>query len=668
MPLSNKIIIFLLIFLILPSGCSSVYKKTWYPSPPPTTGNNNPPKPEKKEKIASKTPDNNISIITEKSPPRPTPPPIQEQKPVEQKSDNQETKAKTSNFENKKDEEKSTTPEKAEKPVSPKKPIANNESPNSNLIVENKKEDIQKKEVIKEDVAIKSITTKKPVKKKESLAKSPSTEIKEKSKEISSEVSTSNKKEITQKSAKKTNLPPKQKKVAKKENFLAPKPAIPKENPIPEIDPSTIIVPVTISLGDVINILQLEANTPKGEDFNENWGPFPTWDSPKALKYKWDRENFILTTNGNKSDFTSNFKYQLEYAEKRNRPYPPFTCCIWDTITACGQQDPLPSTDVVLRSEFSLQSDWRLLSRSEVTTENPKGCTEAGTKPEIINLIQSRLTKQLEEFAKNLDDRSPKFVNLRPFAQTAWSMLNRPISINPKEDVWLAIKPSKVRVTPINLDATNASLSIGIEANPQVIIGFHPTLKSQPLPDILLGDPSGNSTILTNMALSFIDAAKEIENNVTKKPLPYFGKRKVNIKNVHVYGNSLKTVIELDLIGAFSGRIYLSGKPQYDEKENKLSIPDLDFDLNTRDWLTKNAKWLLEKDFISDLRSNTSWDLTKKKKESLNFTHMALNKEFSQKERFSGEIKDVKYIGVNSTKDSFLIYLTATSELKFFLE
>ncbi len=668
MPLSNKLIILFLIFFILPSGCSSVYKKTWYPSPPPTTESKNSSDTEKKEKVASKAPEENTSTINEKSPPPLVPPPTKEKLPIEPKIDKKELKTETSNLEKKKDEGKIISQKKIEAPTSLEKPNATQESSNSNLVAENNKVNTLKKETQKEEIEPKSQTTKKLTKKRTPSAQLPSTEKKEKSKEVSPKVSKSNKKEIIQKSSKKAKSSPKPKVIAKKENIAAPIPVIPNENPIPEIDPSTIIVPVTISLGDVINILQLEANTPKGEDFNENWGPFPTWDSPKALKYKWDRENFALTTNGNKSDFTSNFKYQLEYAEKRNRPYPPFTCCIWDTITACGQQDPLPSIDVVLRSEFSLQSDWRLLSRSEVTTENSKGCTEAGTKPEIINLIQSRLTKQLEEFAKNLDDRSPKFVNLRPFAQTAWSMLNRPISIDPKENVWLVVKPSKVRVTPIKLDATNASLSIGIESNPQVIIGFNPTIKSHPLPDILLGDPSGNSTILTNMALRFKDAAQKLEGNLTKKTLPYFGKQKVTIKNVNVYGNSLKTVIELDLIGTFSGRIYLSGKPQYDDKESKLTIPDLDFDLNTRDWLTKNAKWLLEKDFISYLRDNTSWDLTKKKKESLNFTNMALNKEFSQKERFSGEIKDVKYIGVNSTKDSFLIYLTATSEIKFFLE
>jgi len=454
-----------------------------------------------------------------------------------------------------------------------------------------------------------------------------------------------------------------------KEKFVSsPKPVIPREKPFPPLPGSTLVVPLNVSLGDVINILQLEAKTPRGENFSDFWGPFPNPDSPQAIKYEWERKNFDLATQANEVQFTTPFKFYFEYAQKRNRPYPPFTCCIWDILSSCGKKDDKSISNLILKTEFSLGSDWRMISKSSVLTDKPKGCPNSEINQPLIERIQWRLKKPMEEFAKSLDAKSAQFVNLKPFAKTAWDMLIQPIQYDADHNVWMTLNPSKVKVTPIDLDATTAYLSIGIESQPKLTIGHKPKVKKSPLPDILLGTPDSKFQLMMPGILTYNEASEILTKRLPEEEHRFSKKRKIKINKIRVYGNSIKLIVRMDLEGDFKGRLYFSGKPQYDEKTMILSVPDLDYDLKTRDWLTNTAPWLLSNRFIKKVRGAAQWELAEEMKRAKETLTQMVSKQFPNKERFVGEIKNIQYKGVRSAKGSFVIYSVAEGELKFFLE
>lgn len=447
--------------------------------------------------------------------------------------------------------------------------------------------------------------------------------------------------------------------------IFAPKPTLPKETPLPKVESSTILVPVSVPLNEILDLGQLEARIPKSEDYNEDWKPFPTPESAMALKFKWDRDDFTYSATRNQAMFQTMMHYQFAYAEKRNRSYPPFTCCVWDTRSACGPDKPGPTMDVKVNSEISLGSDWNLISQTQIVADNSQGCDQNNINRPLIDKVQDRLTSKLNHFVSHMDKKTASYVNLKPQAQVVWSALKQSISIDKKNRMWLTFRPSKIRISPVELDAFTANFTIGIEAAPRIIQGRKPSVKKKALPEILLGKPEPGFQVVARAVFSHKSATGDLQEKLAGKVFHFARSRKVEVENVRVYGNSLKAIVELEVKGAFAGKIYMSGRPQYEQQKGRLFIPDLDFDLKTRDWLTNKAKWLVSNKFVNALRLETQWNVSQEMEAALEDLKKGINQEYSPNVRFAGIIKNFNYLGINSTRSAFLIISLAEGNLNF---
>ena len=69
--------------------------------------------------------------------------------------------------------------------------------------------------------------------------------------------------------------------------------------------------------------------------------------------------------------------------------------------------------------------------------------------------------------------------------------------------------------------------------------------------------------------------------------------------------------MQVDFKGSGTGTIYLVGTPTYNPVTQELSFPDLTFDLQTKAWMLKAAKWMFNGKITEMIRAGASYNLTK---------------------------------------------------------
>lgn len=88
-----------------------------------------------------------------------------------------------------------------------------------------------------------------------------------------------------------------------------------------------------------------------------------------------------------------------------------------------------------------------------------------------------------------------------------------------------------------------------------------------------------------------------------------YGRRTFRVRGIGVYGESGRAVVRVDVAGALKGRLFLAGSPAYDVDSGDLTIPDLDYSLETQNLLAKVGDWFNHDEWRDALRARTRWNL-----------------------------------------------------------
>ena len=76
-----------------------------------------------------------------------------------------------------------------------------------------------------------------------------------------------------------------------------------------------------------------------------------------------------------------------------------------------------------------------------------------------------------------------------------------------------------------------------------------------------------------------------------------------------MYGQGDYLIINALLTGSYNGNIYLSGKPIYNANTNEVELENLVFELNTKSFLLKSAKWLFNRKLINMIQKTLKFQV-----------------------------------------------------------
>jgi hypothetical protein len=238
--------------------------------------------------------------------------------------------------------------------------------------------------------------------------------------------------------------------------------------------------------------------------------------------------------------------------------------------------------------------------------------------------------------------------------------------LEPQYSAWLQVNPTSIGMTPITLHQNVLSATVIVEAKPLVSIGPRPVdRKPDPLPPFTqYNATTPGFNLVINTSINW-EEAERIAKKQMLGEVYSSGKRKVKVEDLNLYGNADKVVIDTKLSGSYNGSIFLTGKPEYDAFTNRISIRQLDYTLDTKNFLVKSGGWLLRTTIKNRIQDNLNFLLSYNLSEMKNMLQSELNMyKLAPGLRMEGLMKDLRIGSIVLTKEGIQVGVQLEGNLK----
>lgn len=275
----------------------------------------------------------------------------------------------------------------------------------------------------------------------------------------------------------------------------------------------------------------------------------------------------------------------------------------WDPCSFCPavEKETRFDLDVFLRARPEIRKDYSFALGAR------SGGFEWKTKPVIslgpINvpidrLLEDVIEDQLEAVSRDVDRQVNSAINLRSEIEKLWALAQEPVLLDDSTQTWLQINPSALVMAPVSSNKESILMQFGLESYIEGHIGRKPELlEKKLLPELRQSAKSSPGfTVQVRAVLGFNEASDIASRQMLGQEFSY-GKRKLKVEGIRVYGKGERAIVHLVVSGSLKGEFYLSGKPVYNTATDELSLEELDYDIQTRNVLVKAGSWLLSSTF-----------------------------------------------------------------------
>ncbi len=360
--------------------------------------------------------------------------------------------------------------------------------------------------------------------------------------------------------------------------------------------PSVVQVPVKLAMADMNR--QINAELPNGTLIHAD----KTFKKQSGISYKlklWKADNIQLQAK-------NNYIYaKLPVKVKVNAKHG---------LSFLGSKpiETEATLEINARSQISVNSDWKLLSKTELLKHrwlsNPE-VKIAGFGLDVKAMADVAIQNIVPRMMPQVDQAIREKVDLKKPMQKAWKALQEPYQIANDPNIWLHMQPETVSLATLRAENDSLQLTVGLNMKSKTLFE-RPSMSTlaanlQPLP-ALKRKKTLNNTFAVNLA---VDLPYEKATELAIKKLVGYehefmdGRYAVEVADIELYPSGELLVAKVAIDGSVDGTVYLTGKPIYDPKQQLLYIDTFDFDIETQNMLFKAASWLAHKSFIESIRS-----------------------------------------------------------------
>ncbi|MEL7222629.1 MAG: DUF4403 family protein, partial [Bacteroidota bacterium] len=279
-----------------------------------------------------------------------------------------------------------------------------------------------------------------------------------------------------------------------------------------------------------------------------------------------------------------------------------------------GKVEATGRLDLTFKTDFKIESDWQLKTltslQSHVWKEKPRLKMGVVSVPvqAIANLIISRSETTI---ANNIDNAVAENFKMEEYVAEAWKLMFAPYQLSEEYKTWLLVNPTDVGMTPLQVVNNRMQATIVVQSQPSLIFGEQPATPPQHvLPPFayryLNPEAERGFQIYLDATLPYEDAERLTRQNLQGERFEQ-GKRHVVIEDIELYGQGSKMVVNLRLSGSYNGSVYLMGYPLFNARRNRIEIDNLEYTLDTKNFLLRSAAWLAKGTLKSKLQENMDY-------------------------------------------------------------
>jgi hypothetical protein len=428
---------------------------------------------------------------------------------------------------------------------------------------------------------------------------------------------------------------------------------------LPPVPPSYLDVPVRYDLARAMRWLESEVPRRFG-DLEERR---PVRDK-KRLEYAFAavRTPFRLTIEGRRAVLQAD----IEYAAKAWYDPPVLP----KVSASCGTDEARPRARLTIESDVELTDSWTLRphtradARPITGTERDK-CKVTMLSVDVTKKVMTAAREALQEKLTVFDARLAAF-DLPAESRRIWKILQSPQKLT--DSLWLVMHPMAVRVGLLEMRGDTLVTSLGLSGRPRVTGGTRPEPGREALPP-----PQDSSSrppvlhLLTEGRLPY-EVASTILSRELRGDTIHVAKQKLIIDSLHVLGvGDGRAAVGLAVHGAAKGVLYVVGHPAFDTATAELSMPDLEYDVGTRDLLTGALAWLASGTVEDYLRNTVRIKLGDVIADGQDILEKSLNRDLADGVHLVTDITSGRGLTVRAAPDALLLRVIASGQAKLVL-
>jgi hypothetical protein len=409
---------------------------------------------------------------------------------------------------------------------------------------------------------------------------------------------------------------------------------------VPEPQPSTVTLPITVSLAHVA--AQVESKVPHGQNHEDDWHPLGSFPVVGTLYVKemWERDPLSLRLDGDHLDLSAHVRYRARVAA-----HPcVLGRCSWVQLASCGQDGPMPSMDLGLRTIIGIRPDWTVSAHTTPREVQPGfRCRLTKANVDVTERVQKLVQDLLDRNASEIDQRIREAANLRHHVESVWGTVQEPITAS--KGVYVLMQPEALSATPPRGSGTTLSTQVSVVVRPKLVIGKRPRVTPKPLP------PSGGTVpgegfhiqMVAELPFSVMDSivrAKLVGRSFDIKD------HHITVRGARLYGAGTKLVLAASIAGDAKGTLYFVGTPVFDPDSQVVSVPDLDFSVESREVLPEVAEWLLYDQLRDQMRESARFAVGDRIYAIRRDVDAALDRQLARGVRSTGRVDRITPLGV----------------------
>lgn len=417
-----------------------------------------------------------------------------------------------------------------------------------------------------------------------------------------------------------------------------------------ELSPSVFSIPVRVALHPLVEVV--EASLPRQFGDIEDRRTINGRDNLEGA-FEAQREDIRATF----TDSTVTLSTTLAY--RARAWYDPPILPVISASCGTGENDPQPRLAVTLTTPLTLDPEWRL--RTKIAAGPIRPATEDQRDRCTVTFLDFDMTDEVVGAARDLvvrmgprADSAIAALDVRRQFQEWWDIIAEPVRL--ADDVWLLLTPEAVGRGPIHGTGDGIETTLTMRARPRVVISPSiPEVEASQIPPLESIEPGDGLRIFAEAQADYAELAGLLRNELGDRDLTAGG-RKLRIRSVTILGvGDGRISVALRVSGDVAGDLYLVGTPVYDGLTGQIAVPDLDFDVGTREALVAGAAWVARVGLVESFREKARWPSAPAVDWARAQVQAGFNSRLSDEVRLEGQVDTVSVVGVHAGTTSLRI-------------
>jgi hypothetical protein len=342
-----------------------------------------------------------------------------------------------------------------------------------------------------------------------------------------------------------------------------------------------------------------------------------------------------------------------------------------DVGGSCGRGSaPRPRLRVAIGSPVAIGRDWSLRTEARIATVGPASATDRDRCQvtlfgvDVTEDVASAARGYVEDHLPAVDSSAAR-VDTRSRFEGWWGKLREPIQLD--DSLWLAIRPERIRRGPVRGSGDTVRVDLALSARPRIVYGPRPNDPLAPLPALDTGTVVPRLDLLVDARADYAAITDFLDEQLGDTTVE-LGGRSLRIRSLALRGiGAGRLALELQLAGAVTGRVYLTGTPTIDPASGRISIPDLEFDEATRAELFPFLPGLTAVPLRDFLRTQAVWPAEPAIKWLTQWLAIGLNRFLSDDLGVTGIVDDVDIVAAYAQREALFVRISARGRASLFL-